>query len=155
MRINSIDTAFKCVECLQQKYKVPRVVISSFVVEENGVEKLYCIGSSIYSKSFFVLIPVIPGIFRGTGDLFTALMAAHIAESPDCTESLASIKEDKLKKSVEMALSSVHEVIQKTADRISALGVEEYHPAYAELCIVNSQNSIIAPSKLFEAVYYY
>ncbi|WBW72886.1 pyridoxine-pyridoxal-pyridoxamine kinase [Schizosaccharomyces osmophilus] len=148
MPVNSLASAYDCVQVLHEMYHIKHVVISSFLAIEGNVWKLYCFASSIGSKPFYVKIPFIEGFFCGTGDLLTALLAAHIASNEFKEDS------DSFKRAIEVSLSSVHEVVQRTASRVESLNVKEYHPAYSELSIVKSQHSILSPSFPLFGVYF-
>ncbi|EPY53204.1 pyridoxine-pyridoxal-pyridoxamine kinase [Schizosaccharomyces cryophilus OY26] len=148
MPVKSLASAYDCVQFLHKTYRIKQVVISSFLAMEGSTKNLYCFASSIESKPFYVKIPFIEGFFCGTGDLLTALLAAHIASNEFKDET------DPFKKAVEVSLNSVHEVVQRTASRISSLNVKNYHPAYAELSIIKSQQSILSPSLLLSATYF-
>ncbi|EPX75272.1 pyridoxine-pyridoxal-pyridoxamine kinase [Schizosaccharomyces octosporus yFS286] len=148
MPVNSLESAYDCIQVLHKTYHIQHVVISSFLAIEGNNRNLYCFSSSVGSKPFYVKIPFIEGFFCGTGDLLTALLAAHIA-SNDFKED-----PDPFKKAVETSLSSVHEVVQRTASHVESLSMKEHHPAHSELSIVKSQRSILSPSFPLTGIYF-
>lgn len=129
----------------KEPFNVPHVVISSLELPTSNQETsslLYTAGSSANGDKFLISYPKFEGIFVGTGDAFSALMAAHFM--PDM---------EPLSECTRKALTSIAGILWRTSkaqyagdqddDRVQD---QAYSMRKAELRIVQSQEDILHPT---------
>ncbi|EEB06340.1 pyridoxine-pyridoxal-pyridoxamine kinase [Schizosaccharomyces japonicus yFS275] len=155
VKITSLDSAAQCAKTLHRLYKMKFVVITSFTTSDSEKEgSLYTLCSysenDQHFEAYSFKVPIIKGLFRGTGDLLTALLASYMGDPKrENHEGLF------LATSTAKALSSVHAVIRYTAERMKALGLKGVHPSETELCLIQCQNELKNPPHTFKPIPYH
>ncbi|KAI0737352.1 Ribokinase-like protein [Daedaleopsis nitida] len=132
---------------LHDTYKVPNVVISSIPLKGwlqdclpsslrpagSDTDHLACIASSSTtggSKAVHAAcFPCLPGYFSGVGDLFSALVLAHFAES----EASPPGDETPLSRAASQAVSKTHTILSMTHEAALALPEDERRVTDEEL----------------------
>ncbi|GAV02722.1 hypothetical protein RvY_13251 [Ramazzottius varieornatus] len=103
MTIRTEKDALDAIDKLHTEYAVPVVIISSS--DLGNEEVLIGFGSCIRGhtrKQFRMTIPKLPADFRGTGDLFAALVLAWVAKTGD------------VQQACELAISTLQAVLKRT-----------------------------------------
>lgn len=165
------------VDALHRLYGIPHIVITSVTFGSSSNNKMFCAGSSItstgHSRKFKIDVPVIGGIFVGTGDMFAALTLARFREESDRAGLLGGkswLSDDTvlplnlpLARAVEKVLSSMQSVLQRTKEK-REIRLAALEPAAedgkvkqtvlmkaSELQLVQGQNDLRVPKDDFHA----
>ncbi|KAF8477197.1 Ribokinase-like protein [Kalaharituber pfeilii] len=178
--IDSLPSLSLALDTLHSIYKIPHIIITSVTFPHNSSrDEMLCAGSSLTShgtpRKFLIPFPVIPGLFGGTGDMFSALTLARFREqaelggllktrswlSPDevCAADLP------LAKAVEKVLGSIHLVLERTRAvrdkklaslNLGAPGNEKLDlrrtKKASELQLVRGQKDLVEPSLQYKAI---
>ena len=145
VKIEDTASLHKVLDILHHKYQVPHVVISSIPLrqwlrgilppndhpiptEEDAEDQLLCMTSSrvpgqdTESSVHSACVPLIPGYFSGVGDLFSALVLAHLP--PPHTNA----PEPPLAHAVAHALAKTHALLALTHEYAAALPAADRLP---------------------------
>ncbi|KAF8453498.1 Ribokinase-like protein [Terfezia claveryi] len=180
IKIDSLSSLSLAIDTLHSLYQIPHIVITSVTFSPDfstDAEEMLCAGSSIIStgasRIFFLPVPIIPGIFVGTGDMFSALTLARFREQAELaglldTESWLSddsveAVELPLARALEQVLGSMHRVLERTRvvrDRkleAMVLGEDKKmdnvrRMKASELQLVKGQSDLLQPGDDYKAL---
>jgi pyridoxine kinase len=119
LKLDSFESIVPCLEKLHSIYNVPHVVISSLSFESRP-DVIYCCGSTLREddkpRPFMLEVPIIHGVFVGTGDLFAALLLIRLHPFVDQLRpsDYVSAVDLPLAKALEFVIASMQEVLKNT-----------------------------------------
>ncbi|KAJ3074883.1 hypothetical protein HDU98_009953 [Podochytrium sp. JEL0797] len=131
----------------------PECVVITSVDFDASSPTLALFASHLPSKTLFSIeFPKLEGSFTGTGDLFAALLLARIGS----TTAGMRIDKESLVEACEMAVATMHHVLNETIVRMRKQGVDEkeagHDMKFRELCLIESKRWIEAPEIEYRAV---
>ncbi|KAF8475951.1 Ribokinase-like protein [Kalaharituber pfeilii] len=180
IKIDSLPSLSLALDTLHSTYNIPHIIITSVTFPRNSSsDEMLCAGSSLTSqgapRKFIIPFPVIPGLFVGTGDMFSALTLARFREQAELS-GLLKIKswltpdevhaaDLPLAKAVEKVLGSMHLVLERTkairdkklatfnpcAPGNEKLAIRRTMKA-SELQLVKGQKDLVEPSLQYKAI---
>ncbi|XP_046848869.1 LOW QUALITY PROTEIN: pyridoxal kinase-like [Xenia sp. Carnegie-2017] len=140
MKINTEEDAFKAMDVLHKKGANSVVITSS----ELGEDHMVAFGSSngkgssgnSHRTCIRMVVPKLPAVFTGTGDLFASLLLVWMQKHPE-----------NLKLACEKTMSSVQAVLHETLQEAQKKAGEGKTPSSSriELCLIKSMANLINP----------
>lgn len=180
IKVDSLSSLSLAIDTLHSLYQIPHIVITSVTfpsASSTEAEEMLCAGSSITStgasRKFFLPVPIIPGVFVGTGDMFSALTLARFREQAELSGLLDTeswLSDDSVKvtalplaRALEQVLGSMHRVLERTRvvrDRKrAAMALEEDKKMdnvrmmkVSELQLVKGQRDLLQPGNDYKAL---
>lgn len=178
IKVDSLTTLSLAIDALHSLYHIPHIVITSVTFpSSSSTEEMVSAGSTITSngsaRKFMLPIPIIPGTFVGTGDMFSALTLARFREQAELaglldTESWLSPDSVRatdlpLARALEKVLGSMHQILERTRvtrDRkLEALKLGENKALdnvrvmkASELQLVKGQRDLLHPRDDYRAI---
>ena len=135
--INNQEDCLKAISLLHQKNPNISVIVVTSGIFSDDKSKMYCYASkklpSGEIQKFRFTIPVIRGIFVGTGDVFASLLVVWLTET-----------NGDLKKSVANVISTLQKLLNRTAE-IAYSKSEQPSAAERELKLIESRYDLLFP----------
>jgi pyridoxine kinase len=169
LKLDTVEAITPCLRRLHQVYRVRNIVISSIRLDSHpGV--ILCCGSTSTSthepRTFAIEVPLIDGVFVGTGDLFAALFIARLHPVLDKLTAPDPVRASDLvlARILEGAVASMQGVLYRTKRAMDQQLREEgdmkllapkdrqaHLMRAAELRLVTSQDALLHPHIDIEA----
>lgn len=135
--INNQEDCLKAISLLHQRNPNISVIVVTSGIFSDDNSKMYCFASkklpSGETQKFRFTIPVIKGIFVGTGDVFASLLVVWLTET-----------NGDLKKSVSNVISTLQNLLNRTS-KVAYSNTENPPAAERELKLIESRFDLLYP----------